>query len=300
MKIITIGSIALDTIETPEAREENVWGGSAVYFSFAASNFASSGIVGIAGGDFPAGCLDMLKERGVDLEGLEIAEGKTFRWEGRYLENMNDRETLSVCPNVFEGYEPVLPEKYKSAEYVFLGNISPSQQLKVLSQVENPVFTAADTMDLWINNERENLLKLLEKVDMLILNDSEAKLLTGEDNLLKAARSVSALGPGHVIIKRGENGALLTIEGEVMLNLPAYPLASFRDPTGAGDAFGGGVLGYIAGEGNIDDETLRRAVAYGTVIASFCVEEFSLNKLKAISRKDIDERFESFSRMTRF
>ncbi len=300
MDIITVGSIALDTIETPGDRVENVWGGSAVYFSFAASFFARSGIVGIAGADFPPGCLEALRERGVDLEGLELAEGKTFSWEGRYFENMNDRETLSVCPNVFDGYKPELPAKYKSAKYVFLGNISPGLQLEVLEQVENPLLTAADTMDLWINNEREALLKLLKKIDMLVLNDSEARLLTGKNNLLEAAREACRLGPGIVMIKKGESGVLLTRAGEVVLSAPSYPLASFKDPTGAGDAFGGGMMGCLAREGKLNDETLKKAAAYGSVVASFCVEKFSLDKLKSVSVDDIEDRFAHFRRITNF
>lgn len=300
MKIITIGSVALDTIETPEERVENVWGGSAVYFSFAASFFSPPGVVAAAGEDFPAECLAEMRERGIDLEGLEIREGKTFAWEGKYFKNMNERETLSVCPNVFENYTPVLPESYRDAEYVFLGNISPRQQLEVLSQVESPGFTAADTMDLWISNEREALLELLKRIDMLILNDSEARLLTGEQNLLLAAGAISGLGPDKVIIKRGENGAILVNSGEPAATLPAYPLKSFKDPTGAGDAFAGGFMGCIAEEGRRGDEALSRAAAYGTVLASFSVEGFSLDRLKSVTRGEVEERFENFRRLTVF
>ncbi len=300
MKLIAIGSIALDSVETPDERVENVWGGSAVYFSVSASFFSEVGIVGVAGKDFPAECINELEKRGISLDGLQIKEGKTFRWEGKYFENMNERETLKVCLNVFEDYNPLVPDSYRNAEYVFLGNISPKQQMKVLENTSNPALVAADTMDLWINNEKEDLLALLKQVDMLILNDSEARLLTGEKNLLRASEKITEMGPGIIVVKRGENGAILMRDGELLLSMPAYPLSSFKDPTGAGDAFGGGMIGYIAREGKTDNHTLKRAVGYGSVTASFCVEEFSLGKLKTITLEDIEERLEAFSKITSF
>lgn len=300
MEIIAVGSVALDTIETPCARVENVWGGSAVYFAFAASFFSPPGIVGAAGEDFPEECLAAMKERGIGLEGLEIRPGKTFAWEGRYFANMNERETLSVCPNVFENYKPVLPESYRDAKFVFLGNISPELQIEVLSQVRKPELVAADTMDLWINNEKEALLELLARIDVLILNDSEARLLTGETNLLLSARAINGLGPDTVIIKRGESGALLVKSGEPAALTPAYPLSSFKDPTGAGDAFGGGFMGYLASAGKIDDEAFKTAAACGGVVASFCVEGFSLDSLASARREDIERRLETLRKLASF
>ena len=300
MKIIVIGSIAFDTLERSEARVEDVLGGSAVYFAYAASFFADVGIVGVVGKDFSPELLNMLKNRGIDIEGLKIHEGETFRWEGRYSCNMNERETISVCQNVFENFTPEIPRKYRKSGFVFLGNIAPCQQMEVLSQVEKPLLTAADTMDLWIKNDLDELMRVMKNIDMLVINDSEAKLLTGENNIVKALRKINKLGPEIAVIKRGENGAVLARNGRVLLSVPAYPLEKFADPTGAGDAFAGGMLGAVARAGKVDEETLKSAVAYGSVVASFCVEEFSLDKLKSITEEDINQRFAEYAKITGF
>ena len=299
MDIVVVGSIALDTIKTPDAEVENVLGGSAVYFAWAASYFSEVGIVGVVGRDFPEEHLKLLKTRSINLDGLKITDGKTFHWVGKYKENPNDRETLSVCPNVFKDFVPELPMEYRHSDYIFLANIDPDLHLKVLSQVKKPKLVAGDTMDIWIETKRPELLETLKNIDMMILNDSEARQLTHENNLIKAGHIILSLGPGVVIIKKGENGALL-IGRNTLFSIPAYPQETVCDPTGAGDAFAGGVIGFLARENVLSDGNLRKAVVYGSVIASFCIEDFSLNRLKSVSKEDIMRRFQDFRKLTEF
>ncbi len=296
--IVAVGSIALDTIKTPHAEVEDILGGSAVYFAWAASYFASVGIAGVIGPDFPQEHLKFLKRRSINLDGLKLGD-KTFRWSGKYGENPDERETLSVCQDVFENFDPELPVEYRSSDYIFLANISPQLHLKVLTQVEEPKLVAGDTMNLWIETEKSELLKTLRRINMMFLNESEARQLANESNLIKAARFILSSGPKTVIIKKGENGAFVLGE-DILFSIPAYPQETVRDPTGAGDSFAGGVIGFLAGASKINEENLRKAVVMGSVIASFCVEDFGLRRLEKVTKEDIDSRFEEFRHLTRF
>jgi sugar/nucleoside kinase (ribokinase family) len=300
MPLLVVGSIALDSVETPSQRRDNVLGGSAVYFSYAASYFCGVRMVGVVGEDFPSEHSAMLARRGIDTSGLHVVPGaKTFRWSGKYLPNMNDRETLEVHLNVFEHFDPVLPEAYRQCRYLFLANGSPGVQLKVLNQVVKPALVVADTMDLWINIQRDELLALLKRLDGLVLNDSEARLLTGDENLVRAGRAVQRLGPKFVIIKKGEHGAMFFGDRQTFV-LPAYPTADVVDPTGAGDSFAGGMMGYLAHRDRFDPHTLKEALAYGVVVASFNVEDFSLDRMKQIDRAQIDARLAEYRQMLSF
>lgn len=298
MSITVVGSVALDTVETPAGHNDEGLGGAATYFSLAASNFAPVNLVGVVGDDFPAPHVALLESKGINLDGLERARGKTFRWTGRYHENMNDRDTIETQLNVFEHFHPKLPDAAKDAPFLFLGNIHPSLQLEVLEQAR-PRFTGLDTMNLWINIALDDLKKVLKRVDVLIINDSEVKLLTGESNLVKGARATKALGPRIVVVKKGEHGCLLFSENDVF-SAPAYPLEEVIDPTGAGDTFAGGFLGHLAGANKTDDATLRRAIIYGSVAASFTCEKFGPDRLAEITRADIDKRFVDFQRLSAF
>jgi sugar/nucleoside kinase (ribokinase family) len=300
MPLLVVGSIALDSVETPSQQRENVLGGSAIFFSYAASFFSGVRLVGVVGDDWPAEHTRLLTDRGIDTSGLHVvAGGKTFRWRGKYLPNMNDRETLEVHLNVFERFDPVLPEGYRRAPFLFLANGSPVVQLKVLEQVHGATLRVADTMDLWIRTQHDELLALLKRIDGLVLNDAEARLLTDDENLVRAGRAVLKLGPRFVVIKKGEHGALFFSEHETYV-MPAYPTPHVIDPTGAGDSFAGGMMGYLAAQGNFDPKTLKEALAYGTVAASFTVEDFSLDRLKAIERTDIDRRLAEYRQMLSF
>jgi sugar/nucleoside kinase (ribokinase family) len=300
MPLLVVGSVALDGIETPQTTRNNVLGGSAVHFSYAASFFSSVKLVGVVGDDWPDEHTQLLQNRGIDTSGLQvIAGGKTFRWRGRYASNMNDRETLEVHLNVFETFDPVLPEAYKRAEYLFLANGSPIVQMKVLDQVTGPKLAVADTMDLWIEIQRDELMKLFKRIDGLVLNDAEARLLTGDENLVRAGHKVREMGPKFVVIKKGEHGAMFFSEHETYV-MPAYPTENVVDPTGAGDSFGGGMLGYLAEQGNFEPNTLKEAMAYGVVTASYNVEDFSLDRMRNITRADIDERLEAYRKMLMF
>ena len=299
MSLVVVGSIALDSIETPVAKRENVLGGSAVHFSYAASFFTGVRLVGVVGEDWPAEHTELLQARGIDTTGLSIIpEGRTFRWRGKYLDNMNDRETLEIHLNVFETFNPVLPEEFRRAKFLFLANGAPTLQLKVLDQAIGPKLVVADTMDLWIEIQRDEPL-LLKRVDGLVLNDSEAKLLTQEENLVKAGHAVRKLGPRFVVIKKGEHGAMFFSEHETYV-MPAYPTPDVIDPTGAGDSFAGGMMGYLTEQDEYDPATLKRAMAYGSVTASFNVEDFSLDRLKQLSRADLDQRVEAYRHMLSF
>ncbi len=300
MPLLVVGSVAFDDVETPSASRERVLGGSAVYFSYAASYFTTVRLVGVVGDDWPEEHTNLLQSRGIDTAGLEVIAGeKTFHWKGKYLPNMNDRETLELHLNVFGDFDPVLPEEYRRCPYLFLANGSPSLQLKVLDQMTGPRLTVADTMDLWINVERDALMQLLRRIDGLVLNDAEAKLLTGDENLVSAGRKVREMGPRFVVIKKGEHGAMFFSEHETYV-LPAYPTETVVDPTGAGDSFAGAMMGYLAEKNNFDPVTLKEAMAYGILVASFNVEDFSLDRMKKIDRADIDQRMTAYRQMLSF
>jgi sugar/nucleoside kinase (ribokinase family) len=298
VNLVVVGSIGLDTIKTPAAKRRDILGGSASYACAAASFFTRTGMVGVVGGDFPARCRAVFRTFHIDRQGLQVADGKTFRWSGVYERNLNNRRTLSTDLNVFADFAPDLPSAYRESPFLFLANIAPDLQLRVLSQMRALRFVAADTMDLWIKTTRPALLKLIRRVDILLINDSEARELTGEEHLVQAARHVLALGPRYVIIKKGEHGSLLFSKHGLVL-VPAYPVDEVQDPTGAGDAFAGGLMGMLACARRITPSTVRRAMVYGAMVASFTVEAFSLEKLQAIRRANIETRVRQFLRMTR-
>ncbi len=303
MSVLIVGSIALDDIKTPLEEHPNLLGGSASYSAYAASYFSPVNLVGIVGEDFPKEHIDLLSSRRIDLEGLQIVPGKTFRWSGEYLWDMNSRETRSVALNVFEHFTPTLPDSYKSSPVVLLANIAPDLQHHVLDQVKNPHFVIADTMDLWIDIAKDSLTRLLGRIDMLILNDGEARQFTKQTNLVKAAREILALGPQFVAIKKGEHGCLLFAKSGEFFSCPAFPLEDLHDPTGAGDTFAGGLAGVLAREADsapVDFNALRRAIVFGTVLASFNVEAFSLERLKTVDAKQIEERSRLLRVMSQF
>lgn len=301
MSVLVVGSVALDSVKTPFGEVKEVLGGSATYFSYAASYFAPVNLVAVVGNDFPVEYIELLRRRSVGLEGLAVEEGETFRWEGCYGYDPNDRETVSVCLNVFENFHPQLPHHYRSSEYIFLANISPELHLEILQQVKNPRLVVCDTMNIWIENKKKELLETLRRVDVLILNDAEARQLSEEHNLIKAARFISSLGPQAVVIKKGEHGALSFFEERVCFVVPAYPLETLWDPTGAGDSFAGGFVGYLANKRELlTEENIRKAIIYGSIMASFTVEEFSLNKLTTVTDADIAARYDQFKQMTCF
>jgi sugar/nucleoside kinase (ribokinase family) len=299
MSVLIVGSIALDDIKTPLAEEKDLLGGSASYAAVAASFFSPVNMVGVVGTDFPVAHMDLLRSRQIDLTGLKIEEGKTFRWSGEYLWDLNTRETRSIDLNVFEHFRPEIPESYKNTPIVLLANIAPDLQHLVLDQVHLPRFVIADTMDLWINIAKERLIELLARVHMLILNDGEARQLTGETSLIRAGRILQSMGPRFVAVKKGEHGCLLFGDDGQFFSCPAFPLEDIHDPTGAGDTFAGGLAGYLAGSGlqEITFETLRKAVLHGSVLASFNVEAFSLERIKTVTNSEIDERLEDFRRI---
>jgi len=297
--ICVVGSVALDSIETQQGNAESVLGGSSAYFATAASFFAPVNLVGVVGNDFPESEKRYLQECGINLDGLETVEGKTFRWRGRYHEDMNIRDTLELDLNVFADFVPRLPESYRASELVFLGNIQPGLQSRVLDQLEGPVLTGADTIDHWISEQREEFVSLLGRIDLLSINDAEPELLSGKANVVAAAREILALGPTNLLIKRGEYGVLQFAADDIFA-VPAFPLETVRDPTGAGDCFAGGMFGSLAEAGEITRSSMRRAIVHGSVIASFAVEDFSLNRLKALTREEIDEQFRQFMALTDF
>ena len=300
MPLIVVGTVALDSVVTPTDQRERVLGGSAVFFSYAASYFTSVRLLSVVGDDWPAEHTEFLRSRRIDTSGLQVVSGKkTFYWKGEYAPNMNDRETLDVQLNVFGEFDPVLPTNYRKCPFVFLANGSPQIQIKVLDQVAAPKLVVADTMDLWINETRDDLLKLLTRLSGLVLNDSEAILLSGDENLVRAGRKILDLGPKFVVIKKGEHGAMF-FSGHETYVMPAYPTESVFDPTGAGDSFAGGMMGYLAERDRYDPETLKRAMAYGIVVASFTVEDFSLDRMRQIGREDIERRMEEYKQMLKF
>ena len=299
MSILVVGSVAYDTIETPFGRADRVLGGSASFFSMAASFFAPVALVGVVGADFAEADVATLRARDVDLEGLERQDGKTFEWHGRYSYDLNSRETLRTDLNVFEFFEPRIPAAYRKARHVFLGNIDPVLQRGVLDQIEKPDIVACDTMNFWISGKLEDLRETLARVDVLLINDAEARQLSGEWNIVKAAAAIRALGPAILVIKKGEHGVLMFSE-HGLFAAPAYPLEQVFDPTGAGDSFAGGFLGYLASAGGRDDGMLRRAVVMGSALASFSVEAFGVDRLKKLKRDEIAERYRLFKRLTHF
>jgi sugar/nucleoside kinase (ribokinase family) len=301
VSVLVVGSLALDTIETPFGSAKDAVGGSAVFISTAASYFFSPiRLVGIVGGDFPKHALAFLERRNVDLEGLEIIEkGKTFRWSGRYHYDLNERDTLSTDLNVFEKFDPKIPVKYRKSRWVCLGNIDPVLQLKVLDQIEKPRAVICDTMNYWIERKQKELRETLRQIDVLILNESEARLLSREPNLIKSGKVIRGMGPSIVIIKKGEHGALLLTEN-VVFSAPAYPMENIFDPTGAGDAFAGGFVGWLARTDDLSEENLKRAVIYGSTLASFTVEKFGIDGLRDLNYLQIHDRVREFRELTRF
>lgn len=299
MSVLVVGSAALDSVKTPFGEVNDALGGSAFYFAAAASYFTPVKIVAVVGDDFPSEQIEFLKQRDVDLAGLEVARGKTFRWGGIYHQDMNQRDTIYTHLNVFETFAPKLPQSYRNTPFVFLANIHPELQLDVLNQIENPQFVMLDTMNLWIDTALQSLKKVIAKSDAVILNDQEARQITGEVNLIKSARQVLSMGPKTVIIKKGEHGAFI-LSDQDFFSIPAYPLESLFDPTGAGDSFAGGLIGYLAKENDISPQTFRKALVYGTVIASFTVEQFSVNRLKSLPWEEIHSRYNRLTQITRF
>ncbi len=299
MTVLVVGSVALDSVETPFGKADDVLGGSGTFFASSASHFVPVQLVGVVGSDYPVDKLQPLVARGVDLAGLEHAEGESFRWRGRYRHDLNSAETLETRLGVFSHFKPKIPAQFRNAPFVFLANIDPRLQLEVLKQVERPQLVACDTMNFWIESRRSDLLELLGKVDLITLNDGEARQLTEQSNLIKAAKWILERGPKHVIIKKGEHGAFMFTKDTVFF-APAYPLENIFDPTGAGDSFAGGFIGYLARTGDLSEANLRRAVIYGSAMGSFAVEGFSTSRLLEINRDDINRRVQEFARLVAF
>jgi sugar/nucleoside kinase (ribokinase family) len=300
MSLLVVGSVALDTVETPFGIAQDVLGGSANFFAAAASLFCKVQLVGVVGSDYPVSELDFLAQRGVDLSGLEQVEGESFRWAGVYSFDLNSRETRETRLGVFADFKPRIPESFRQAEWVFLGNIHPDLQHDVLDQVQKPKLVAMDTMNYWINGEtRDSLLKLLARVDLLMVNDTEARELSGDHNLLRAARWIHERGPSLVVVKKGEHGAILYTRDFIFF-APGYPLEEVFDPTGAGDAFAGGFMGYLARCGSISGDDLRRAMVYGSALGSFAVEKFSVDRLRDLTSQDVHDRVRRFRELTAF
>ena len=300
MSLVIIGSLAFDTIETPFGRKERIIGGSGTYCSLAASFFTQPKIVGVVGKDFPDETIEFLKGKKIDLKGLEVRPGKSFFWEGHYGEDPNKRTTIKTEPNVYEDFRPQLPPDYRKDEMVFLANIDPDQQDEILTQVLQPRLIAMDTINLWINQKRDSLLKVLEKVDLYFANDEEVRLLTDEKNLIKAGKKILEGGPSLVIIKKGEHGALV-LGKDLVFGILAHPCEEVIDPTGAGDSFAGGFLGYLDKIKDFSDEKeIRRAAVFGSVLASFVIEDFGINRFKSLSLEEIENRFAQFKKLVSF
>ncbi|MBI4406099.1 MAG: sugar kinase [Deltaproteobacteria bacterium] len=299
--VVAVGSMAFDTIETPFGKAQKILGGSVNHFSLAASYFVPVQCVSVVGDDFPRDHLSVLTERGIDIQGVQTAKGKTFHWSGRYGYELHEAHTLTTCLNVFESFEPTIPEEYKKTPYVFLGNISPKLQLKVLENMANPKFIALDTMNFWIEGSRKELVEILSRCNALLINEGEARQLTKTYNIVQAGQMIRSWGPQITVIKRGEYGAVLFDHGEVF-SIPGLPLAEVKDPTGAGDAFAGGFIGYLASQAgfSISRYTLRKAVVYGSVMASFIVQDFGFRQLLNLKRESIEERYNRFIELTAF
>lgn len=302
MSILSIGTVAFDTIETPFGKAEMVIGGACTYISYAASFFTNDlNISAIVGGDFPEEEIKALKDRGVNLDGLQIKQdGKSFFWAGKYHNDMNTRDTLVTDLNVLDDFDPVLPESYKSCEYIMLGNLTPAIQMQVLNQLDgSQKLVVMDTMNFWIDIALDTLKEVIAKVDVLTINDEEARMLSGEYSLVKAAEKIHEMGPKYLVIKKGEHGALLFSEGN-MFFAPALPLAQVFDPTGAGDTFAGGFIGYLAKTDDVSFENMKRAIIYGSAMASFCVEEFSIDRMKTLTQEEITARIAQFKTLSHF
>ncbi len=299
MSILVVGSIALDSVETPFGRAEEALGGAAVYFSYAASFFNHVRLVGVVGSDFPAEHLELLQGRDIDLSGLERADGATFRWSGRYDFDLNEAHTLDTQLNVFETFSPTIPDSFRDSDFVFLANIQPGLQLDVARQVNSPKVIACDTMNFWIEGAYEQLVETLGAVDILIINDAEARELAREPSLVKAARAIMDMGPETLVVKQGEYGVLMFNRHSVF-SAPAYPLEDVYDPTGAGDTFAGGFMGFLSTAADIDDTSIRQAVVFGSTLASFNVEDFSLNRMKRLEMDDILGRYAEFKQLSHF
>ncbi|MGQ0765909.1 MAG: PfkB family carbohydrate kinase [Gemmatimonadota bacterium] len=297
--VLVVGSVALDSVETPFGRADEVVGGSGTFFAASASHFTRVQLVGVVGHDYPVSKLEPLRSRGVDLSGLQTAEGESFRWRGRYRHDLNAAETLETRLGVFSHFRPSIPEAFRSAPYVFLANIDPRLQLEVLRQVEKPRLVACDTMNFWIESRRSDLMALLGQVDVLLLNDSEARQLTEKANLVKAANWILQQGPRYVVIKKGEHGAFMFTASTVFF-APAFPLEDVFDPTGAGDSFAGGFIGYLARSGSLDEAHFRRAVVHGSTMGSFAVEKFSIERLLEVNQSEIDARLADFRKLVAF
>lgn len=299
MSILVVGSIALDTVQTPFGRKKEVLGGSATFFSLAASFFDKVNLVATVGSDFPKRHIKLFRERSIGTTGLEIAKGKTFRWEGKYEYDLNVAHTIATHLNVFRDFEPRIPQSLRNSKVVFLANIDPDLQERVLAQMANPRLVACDSMNHWISGKKRSLERFLHKVDIFLLNDQEARQFSGEANLIKAAKSVLRSGPKAVVIKKGEHGVIYYSKKSHFI-APAYPLESVFDPTGAGDTFAGGMIGYVARYGRINEAILRKSVIYGSILASFAVEDFSVNRMLKLSLGEISARYALFRKMTKF
>jgi len=299
MSILVVGSVAFDSVETPFGQGDDVLGGSATYFSTAASFFDEVRLVAVVGDDFPSEHLEFLRSRNVDLSGLQVVPGKTFRWKGRYGYDLNEAQTLETHLNVFESFAPQLSPVHREADFVFLANIDPELQLQVLQQVDKPQLVACDTMNFWIEGKKDALLETLKRVDIFLINEGEARQLSGEPNLMKAAAKILAMGPETLVIKRGEYGVLMFREHSVFA-APAFPLESVFDPTGAGDTFAGGFMGYLASTKNLTEAGLRQAIVFGSVMASFNVEDFSLDRMRSLRYSDIEDRYRKVKLLTEF
>jgi cytidine kinase len=300
MSLLVVGSVAIDNVETPQARRDNLLGGSATHFSYAASFFTEVQLVSVVGEDWPPEHTELLQSRKIDTSGLHVVQGgKTFRWTGRYEPNMNDRETLDTQLNVFGEFNPVLSEKFRRAPYVFLANGVPALQLRVLDQMPGCRLAVADTMELWIETTHDDLMQLFKRIDGLVINDSEAKMLAGTDNLVLAGHRVRELGPKFVVIKKGEHGAMFFSEYETYV-MPAFPTEKVIDPTGAGDSFAGAMMGYLSEHDSFEPKALKTAMAYGILVASFNVEGFGLDRMQQITRNDIEERMNAYRKMLSF
>lgn len=299
MSLLVVGTVALDSVKTPFGNVDNALGGSATYFSTSASYFTDVRLVAVIGEDFPKEHINFLKSKNIDVRGLEVQKGETFRWKGEYGYDLNEARTLATHLNVLANFRPRISDDYKDSDVVFLANIDPEIQLDVLAQVKRPKLVACDTMNYWISSKLDALKRTLKEVDLLTINEAEIRQLAGESSLVKAAKTVQAMGPKTLVVKQGSYGAVM-FNGHSVFSAPAYPLESVFDPTGAGDTFAGGFMGYLAATKNLDRENIRRAIVYGSVMASFTVEDFSLNRLKSLTIEEIDVRFKEFKMMTEF
>ncbi len=299
MSLLVVGSMAIDSVKTPFGEREEAVGGSATYFSVAASYFTDVRLVAVVGSDFPADTIEFLKERKIDISGIERREGETFRWKGEYGFDLNTAYTLDTQLNVFESFSPRLPDSFQGTDLVFLANIDPELQADVLGQTKSPRLVACDTMNFWIEGKRGELLKTLSMVDLVVINDAEARALSGEANIARAARRIREIGPKTLVVKQGEYGALLFHEGSVF-SAPGLPIEDVCDPTGAGDSFAGGFMGHLAATGDLSESGMRRAVVFGSVMASFNVESFSYDRMRALTREEIDARYRTFGELARF